>query len=46
MYRDPINVLMKKQWYMKRNVNIFNRPAMHALALYIGYRAEKTSRLI
>lgn len=45
MYRDPIKLLTTKQFYMKKNANIINNPALHPLALAAGLRAEKMSHL-
>lgn len=46
IYRNPRKTLYTKQYYIKKNANIFNNPAIHPFALLLGIKSQKMSKLL
>lgn len=46
MYRNVRKVLFSRCYYTGSNAKIRNNPHIHAEAIYLGFKSEKTSRLV
>lgn len=46
MSRDYSKVLTHKMTYNKSNQSIINDPSLHAMAIYLGIRSERSSRIL
>lgn len=44
--RDVKKILVTKLFYTKKNQLLLTRPAVHARAIYEGFKSEKVSRLV
>lgn len=38
MFRDPKKLMTTKQFYIKKNAKIYDNPAIHPLAIYMGLK--------